>query len=148
MYYLGKPVGIIDVGATFTSYIGLTLLGSVFISIGIFASSLTNSQIVAFILAMFLCWIFYDGFNLLGNFSQIGELDYIIQYIGIAFHYDSIKKGVIEISDLLYFFTKSGSVFFAQIRSNPKNACNIHNFKFACKKSASYDNAKLCLNTV
>jgi ABC-2 type transport system permease protein len=105
MYYLGKPVGIIDLGATFTSYIGLTLLGSVFISIGIFASSLTNSQIVAFILAMFLCWIFYDGFNLLGNFSQIGELDYIIQYIGIAFHYDSIKKGVIEISDLLYFLS-------------------------------------------
>ena len=105
MYYLGKPVGIIDLGATFTSYIGLTLLGSVFIAIGIFASSLTNSQIVAFILAMFLCWIFYDGFNLLGNFSQIGELDYIIQYIGIAFHYDSIKKGVIEISDLLYFLS-------------------------------------------
>ena len=103
IYYLGKPVGVIDIGATFTSYIGLILLGSVFVAIGIFASSLTNSQIVAFILAMFLCWIFYDGFNLLGNFSQIGGLDYIIQYIGIAFHYDSIKKGVIEISDLLYF---------------------------------------------
>ena len=65
MYYLGKPVGIIDVGATFTSYIGLIFLGSVFVAIGIFASCLTNSQIVAFILAMFLCWIFYDGFNLL-----------------------------------------------------------------------------------
>lgn len=105
MYYLGKPAGIIDVGATFTSYIGLILLGSVFVAIGIFASCLTNSQIVAFILAMFLCWIFYDGFNLLGNFSQIGGLDYIIQYIGIAFHYDSIKKGVIEISDLIYFIS-------------------------------------------
>ena len=105
MYYLGKPVGIIDVGATFTSYLGLILLGSVFVAIGIFASCLTNSQIVAFILAMFLCWIFYDGFNLLGNFSQIGGLDYIIQYIGIAFHYDSIKKGVIEISDIIYFIS-------------------------------------------
>lgn len=105
MYYLGKPVGIIDVGATFTSYIGLILLGSVFVAIGIFASCLTNSQIVAFILAMFLCWIFYDGFNLLGNFSQIGGLDYIIQYIGIEFHYDSIKKGVIEISDIIYFIS-------------------------------------------
>lgn len=105
MYYLGKPVGTIDVGATFTSYIGLILLGSVFVAIGIFASCLTNSQIVAFILAMFLCWIFYDGFNLLGNFSQIGGLDYIIQYIGIAFHYDSIKKGVIEISDIIYFIS-------------------------------------------
>ena len=105
MYYLGKPVGIIDVGATFTSYIGLIFLGSVFVAIGIFASCLTNSQIVAFILAMFLCWIFYDGFNLLGNFSQIGGLDYIIQYIGIEFHYDSIKKGVIELSDIIYFIS-------------------------------------------
>lgn len=105
LYYLGKPIGAIDAGATFTSYIGLILLGSVFVAIGIFASSLTNSQIVAFILAMFLCWIFYDGFHLLGNFAQIGKLDYIIQYIGITFHYDSIKKGVIEISDLLYFIS-------------------------------------------
>ncbi len=105
IYYLGKPIGIIDAGATFTSYIGLILLGSVFVAIGIFASSLTNSQIIAFILAMFLCWIFYDGFNLLGNFAQIGKLDYIIQYIGIAFHYDSIKKGVIEFSDLVYFLS-------------------------------------------
>ncbi len=105
MYYLCKPIGIIDAGATFTSYIGLILLGSVFVAIGIFSSSLTNSQIIAFILAMFLCWIFYDGFNLLGNFAQIGKLDYIIQYIGIAFHYDSIKKGVIEFSDLVYFLS-------------------------------------------
>lgn len=103
MYYLGKPVGIIDSGATFTSYIGLILLGAVFVSIGIFASSLTSSQIVAFILAMFLCWIFYDGFNLLGNFSQIGSFDAIVQNIGIAKHYDAIKKGVINTSDILYF---------------------------------------------
>ena len=55
MYYLGDPVGIIDFGATLTSYLGLILLGAVFVSIGIFASSLSNSQIVSFILAMFLC---------------------------------------------------------------------------------------------
>ena len=103
MYNLGKPAGIIDSGATFTSYIGLILLGAVFVAIGIFASSLTSSQIVAFILAMFMCWFFYDGFNLLGNFSQIGSLDTIIQNFGIAKHYDSIKKGVINSGDILYF---------------------------------------------
>ncbi len=110
MYYLGETIGIIDSGATFTSYIGLILLGSVFVAIGIFASSLTNSQIVAFILSMFLCWIFYDGFNLLGNYGQFGDLDYLIQYFGITFHYDFIKKGVIETSDLIYFI--SVIVFF------------------------------------
>ena len=105
IYYLGKPIGIIDVGATLTSYFGLVLLGSVFVAIGIFASSLTNSQIVAFILALFLCWIIYDGFQILGNYNQFEDLDYIIQYFGISYHYDSIKRGLIKLSDLVYFFS-------------------------------------------
>ena len=65
MYFLGAPVGNIDLGATFTSYVGLLLLGAAFVSIGMFASALTQSQIVAFIMAMFMCWVFYDGFELL-----------------------------------------------------------------------------------
>ena len=103
MHYLGNPVGIIDDGATFTSYIGLILLGSTFVAIGIFASSITSSQIVAFILAMFLCWIFYDGLTLLGSFSLMGGFDSIIKYCGISYHYDSIKRGVIDTSDIVYF---------------------------------------------
>ncbi len=103
MYFLGDPVGIIDEGATFTSYIGLVLLGASFVAIGIFASSITSSQIVAFILAMFLCWIFYDGFHLLGSYNLMGSFDLIIQSFGINLHYESIKKGVIDTSDLIYF---------------------------------------------
>jgi ABC-2 type transport system permease protein len=105
MYYLGSPVGIIDTGATLTFYIGLILLGATFISIGIFASSITSSQIVAFILSMFLCWLFYDGFNLLGSYNLLGDLDTIVRSFGMTTHYDSIKKGVIDSSDLLYFFS-------------------------------------------
>ena len=105
MYYLGSPVGIIDTGATLTSYIGLILLGATFISIGIFACSITSSQIVAFILSMFLCWLFYDGFNLLGSYNLLGELDTIVRSFGMTTHYDSIKKGVIDSSDLLYFIS-------------------------------------------
>jgi ABC-2 type transport system permease protein len=103
MHFLGSPVGIIDDGATLTSYLGLILLGSSFVSIGIFASSITSSQIVAFILSMFLCWIFYDGLTLLGSFNLMGSFDYIIKYCGISYHYDSIKRGVIDTSDLIYF---------------------------------------------
>ena len=103
MHFLGSPVGIIDDGATLTSYLGLILLGATFVSIGIFASSITSSQIVAFILAMFLCWIFYDGLSLLGSFSLMGEFDTLIKYCGISVHYDSIKRGVIDTSDIIYF---------------------------------------------
>lgn len=115
MYFLGRPIGNIDLGATFTSYIGLLLLGAAFVSIGMFASALTHSQIVAFILAMFLCWVFYDGFELLGNFSQIGGLDYLIKYIGIAFHYEAIKKGVIDTSDILYFLSLNALFLVASL---------------------------------
>ncbi|HRP54170.1 MAG TPA: gliding motility-associated ABC transporter permease subunit GldF, partial [Fluviicola sp.] len=101
---LGNSTTIIDEGATFTSYIGLILLGSTFIAIGIFSSSITSNQIVAFIVSMFLCWLFYNGFELLGSFDLMGDLDIVFQYIGLGSHYTSIMKGVIDTGDLIYFF--------------------------------------------
>lgn len=115
MYNLGSPVGVIDGGATFTSYIGLTLMGATFVAIGIFASSLTNSQIVAFILSMFLCWIFYDGLKLLGSFNLMGKFDFVVQYISLSYHYDAIKRGVIDTSDIVYFFSIIGLFIFAAL---------------------------------
>ncbi|MDR0801061.1 ABC transporter permease [Fluviicola sp.] len=95
---------VIDEGATFTSYLGLILLGATFIAIGIFSSAITSNQIVAFIIAMFLCWLFYDGFELLGSFNLMGDMDIVFQYIGLTSHYKSIMKGVIDTGDLIYFF--------------------------------------------
>lgn len=115
VYSLGKPVGIIDSGATFTSYIGLLLLGATFIAIGLFCSAITNSQIVAFILGMFLCWLFYQGFTLLGSFNLMGSLDSFFQYTGMTFHYDSIKRGVIDSSDIIYFLSIISLFIFAAL---------------------------------
>lgn len=115
MYYLGNPVGVIDNGATFTSYLGLILLGSTFVAIGIFSSSITSSQIVAFIIAMFLSWIFYDGLTLLGSYNLMGKFDYIVQYMGLSFHYDAIKRGVIDTSDIVYFLSIITVFMFAAL---------------------------------
>lgn len=115
MHYLGNPVGIIDDGATFTSYVGLILLGSTFVAIGIFSSSITSSQIVAFIIAMFLSWFFYDGLTLLGSFNLMGKFDYIVQYMGLSFHYDAIKRGVIDTSDIVYFLSVIAVFIFAAL---------------------------------
>jgi ABC-2 type transport system permease protein len=104
-----------DHGATLTSYIGLILLGSTFVAIGIFASSLTSSQIVAFIVAMFLCWTFYDGFNMLGSYNLMGGFDSVLQYFGMVQHYDSIRKGVIDTSDLIYFISVIVLFIFAAL---------------------------------
>lgn len=105
VYHLSLEPEKFDHGATFTSYIGLVLLGATFIAIGIFASSFTSSQIVAFILAMFLCWLFYQGFELLGSFNLMGKFDSILKYCGMSYHYEGIKKGVIDTKNVIYFLS-------------------------------------------
>ncbi len=105
MYFLGDPVGIIDEGATFTSYIGLILVGSCFVAIGTFASALTSSQIVAFIISMFLCWIFYDGFMLIGSYNLLGEFDFVVKFTSLSYHFDEIKKGIIVTKDIIYLIS-------------------------------------------
>ena len=103
IHALGKPVGSIDDGATVTSYLGLLMIGLVYISIGLFASALTNSQIISFIIAMFLTWFFYDGFERLGTWGTFQSMDYVIKYFGMTFHYERIVKGVIYLKDIVYF---------------------------------------------
>ncbi|MCH2043815.1 MAG: gliding motility-associated ABC transporter permease subunit GldF [Saprospiraceae bacterium] len=106
VYQLGDPVGNIDVGATVGSYIGLVSLGAVFVAIGIFASSLTSNQIIAFITSFFLCAFFYEAFGSLSRLELFfGTLDTIIESIGIKYHYRSISRGLVDTRDLVYFLS-------------------------------------------
>lgn len=103
MHYLGDPVGVIDDGAAITSYLGLVLLGASFVAIGIFCSTITNNQIVAFIVAMFICWFLFSGLSMLGSYATFAGFDSVIKYAGMDYHYESIKKGVLVFSDVFYF---------------------------------------------
>ena len=106
VYTLGSPAGNIDDGATIGSYIGLLLLGGVFVSIGIFSSSLTANQIVSFIVSMFLCFFVYWAFFYLSKLPIfLGKTDSIIQMLGIEYHYQSISRGIIDTRDIVYFFS-------------------------------------------
>ncbi len=105
IYKLGNPVGNIDSGGTWGSFIGLLFLGCVFVSIGIFASSLTNNQITAFIVGMFLCFVCYIGFDFIGSLEFFGKIDNIIIALGINYHYISISRGVVDTRDLIYFLS-------------------------------------------
>lgn len=105
VYMLGLPVGNIDVGGTYGSYIGLMFLGAAFVSIGIFTSSLTDNQIISFILSMFLCLFFYLGFELISGFSLFGQADLFIRQLGINTHYVSMSRGVIDTRDVIYFLS-------------------------------------------
>lgn len=103
VYILGNPVGNIDMGSTWGSYLGLLFLGAVFIAIGLFSSSLTNNQIIAFIVAALLCFICFFGFAFIYSFESLGAAGYYIKTLGIEHHYASISKGVIDSRDLIYF---------------------------------------------
>lgn len=105
---LGNPVGNIDHGGTIGSYIGLVLLAGGFTAIGIFASSISDNQVVAFILALFLCFVCYSGLEQIASFDLLGSFDRFVQKLGIAEHYDSLSRGVIDTRDVVYFISLSG----------------------------------------
>ena len=105
VYYLGYPQGNIDVGGTVGSYIGLLLLGASFVAIGVFCSSLTDNQIVSFILAVFLCLFFYLCFEFIYGLALFGKVDLFIQSLGMHSHYKSLSRGVIDTRDLVYFLS-------------------------------------------
>jgi ABC-2 type transport system permease protein len=113
VYQLGAPKGNLDSGGILGSYIGLLFLASAFVAIGVFASSLTNNQIVAFVLATFLCFFTYLAFDYLSRLPVFfGKTDDIVQSIGISYHYNSISRGVLDTRDLVYFISIS-AVFLA-----------------------------------
>ena len=105
VYRLGFPMGNLDTGGILGSYIGLFLLSASFVSIGIFCSSITNNQILAFILSVFLCGFMYIGFELIYSLSLFGPIDLFIERLGMAAHYSSISRGVVDTRDVLYFFS-------------------------------------------
>lgn len=106
IHYLGSPPGNIDSGATFGSYTGLLLLGTVFTAIGIYASSLTNNQIVSFILAMFLCLVLYYFFGMIASLPVfMGKTDDFVQMLGLQYHYERLSRGAIDSRNALYFLS-------------------------------------------
>lgn len=109
VYQLGSPKGNLDAGAILGSYIGLFLLAGIFVAIGVFASSLSNNQIVAFILAAFLSFLLYWGFDFISRMPVfVGKGDDVVQMFGIDYHYMSISRGILDTRDVLYFCSAIG----------------------------------------
>lgn len=108
LYFLGNPAGNIDTASVIGSYIGILLLGAAFTGMGIFASSLTDSQIVAFIVALILCYLLYDGFDQLAKLNFWSEWRDTVASLGISYHYQSLSKGLIDSRDAAYFLGLTG----------------------------------------
>ena len=103
VYQLGNPVGNIDFGSTIGSYIGLLFLAATYTAVGLFTSTLSKNQIVAFILGVFITFMLFYGFDAIAN--SFGNLGFVIQQFGINEHFKSISRGVIDTRDILYFLS-------------------------------------------
>lgn len=105
VWLLGNPVGNVDAGGTWGSYIGLFFLASVYVAIGVFSSSVTENQIVSFILSVVLCFLFFIGFEFLSDIDFLKEMKYFLVGLGINDHYTSMSRGVIDTRDVVYFLS-------------------------------------------
>lgn len=108
VYKLGNPIGNIDFGSTIGSYIGLLFLAATYTSIGLFTSTLSKNQIVAFILGVFITFFLFFGFDAIA--TSFGNSSLTIKNLGINEHFKSISRGVIDTRDLIYFL--SVTIFF------------------------------------
>ena len=105
VYALGNPVGCIDTGGTWGAFLGLFFLAAIYVAIGLFASALTDNQIFAFILALFLSFVAYLGFDFVGAMQLPSAIQQWITSFGINEHYASISRGVVDSRDLIYFIS-------------------------------------------
>jgi len=103
---LSDVANTLDRGGIIGSYIGLIFLAASFTAVGIFCSSLTDNQIVAFLIAVFVNFILYNAFEAISSIPSLsGGIDYYISQIGMQSHYDSISRGLIDTKDVVYFLS-------------------------------------------
>ena len=101
VYQLGNPIGNLDFGSTLGSYFGLLFLIMAYTAIGVFASTLSNNQIVAFIIAVFLCFLFYIGLEGIADFIS----STFIENLAMSTYYKSMSRGVLDSRDIIYFLS-------------------------------------------
>ena len=116
VYLLGNPVGNIDTGGAWGSFIGLFFLSAGYASIGIFASSITENQIVSFILAILISFIVFIGLESIASVHSLQKIQFILVNLGINEHYKSISRGVIDSRDVVYFIALS-AIFVLSTRT-------------------------------
>lgn len=105
VWQLGLPPGNIDSGGFWGSFIGLIFLSAAFVSIGIFASVISDNQVISFITAILISAFMYLGFEFIYSLELFGAIDLFVKTLGISAHYSSISRGVVDTRDIIYFFS-------------------------------------------
>lgn len=100
---LGMTEGNYDLGIVLGSYFGLLFLISSYAAIGVFASTLSDNQIIAFLVGILICFLIFNGFDAIASLFSNGETQEVLKGFGAKAHFDSIARGVIDTRDLVYF---------------------------------------------
>jgi len=103
VHKFGSPSGNIDTGGMWGSYIGLVMLGAAFVAIGTFTSSVTDNQVISFVIAVLLCYICFLGFDSLAEIKAFKGFDFLFLNLSMNTHYVSMSRGVIDTRDVIYF---------------------------------------------
>ena len=111
-----STLGSLDFGVVISAYIGALLLGMSYIAIGVFISSITHNQIVAFIVSVFTCLGFFLIGSQLVTFALPGFLVPYFEFIGLGTHYDSIIRGVIDSRDIIFYMSFISLFLFMNIQ--------------------------------
>ncbi|WP_339917458.1 gliding motility-associated ABC transporter permease subunit GldF [Yeosuana marina] len=109
VYQLGNPIGNLDIGSTLGSYFGLLFLITSYTAIGIFSSTISENQIIAFLIAITICFVFYIGFDGLADITS----STFLEELGMSYHFKSMSRGVLDSRDIIYFL--SITIFFVMI---------------------------------
>jgi len=107
-------LGNLDFGSVASGYLGLILLGATYLSIGIFTSSLTQNQIVAFIISFMIIFVLYLLDNVL--IFVPGFLASVLEYLSVNYHFSNISRGVIDSRDLIYYLSLIFFFLFLAVR--------------------------------
>lgn len=117
-------IGNLDNGGVICGYLGLVLMSAAYISIGLFASSITRNQIVAFLSALFIGLFFHIIFDVLSN-NITGMLGQILDFLSLSVHFEGISRGVIDTKDLIFFFSIIFlGLFFSELSLSRRNVVN------------------------
>jgi len=133
VWQLGATPGNLDTGGTMGAFIGLFFLAAVYASAGVFASSLTDNQVIAFIIAVTICFLLFTGFDSFAYLPGLKKIDEVVIRLGINEHYKSISRGVIDLRDIVYFMAviavfNEFTVFKLQSHRWTSSKSELHNW--------------------
>lgn len=117
VYNLASPVGSIDMGLIWGSYIALIFLAAIYVAVSIFAGSFTNNQLISFIYGITLCFVIYAGFDYASSLPLLSKWENEISFMGISSHYSPMARGIIDTRDIVWFILISSLfIYFTNMK--------------------------------